>query len=753
MHLTFKTVSCLVAPLVLLLLPGAPAFATKSFEPVFNPTLEVSRARNGIRIDGKIEESEWGQAVQATNFVERFPGENTAPEVETEAFITYDDDHLYVAFKCYDDPSTIRATMCQRDQFNGDDAVMLLVDTYGDASWAYEFHVNPYGVQKDMLWTSIVGEDHGYDLIWNAAARITDFGYQVEIAVPFASMRFPVREEQAWKVDFWRQRPRESFKQYSWAANDRNEQCFPCKWGTVTGIRGVQPGKGFEILPSLVANQSGNIVDADNFDNGDIMGELALGAKYSISSDVTVEGAYNPDFSQIEADADQIDVNTTISLFYPERRPFFQEGADIFRTLFNSFYTRTVNDPRYAAKLTGRMERTRIGFLSALDENTPYMIPLEEGSILINTGESYINVLRASKTFGDASQVGAILTDRRLEGGGSGTIAALDADIRLSRNFSIVGQWLAAHTAEPDDSLETAGLEGIEFDHGKHTAAFDGEAYWGHAFITQLRRRARTWNFTLDYNEVSPSYRTESGYDPLMDYRNLSFYTNYHFYPTTGLFERITPQIYLSRRWSFDGDLRFEDLNLNVDGRLRTAQMYYSFSFHNGAETYAGMTYQNLWNLQANLNVRPINQVGGGVYVRYGKEVARRARAIGDETTISAYLDLKPIDRLIIEPNINYQRATHEMTGQELYDGFITRTRFQFQATRPMSVRLVIQYNDFYKTWDVDPLLTYRLSPFSVFYIGSTYDYTEFLVGPENRTDWMMSSRQFFMKLQYLFQT
>lgn len=753
MHLTIKAATCLVIPLALLLLPGAPVFATKSFEPVFNPTLEVSRSQSGIKIDGNIEDSEWSQAGRAANFVERFPGENTAPEVETEAYITYDEDNLYVAFKCYDDPSTIRATMCQRDQFSGDDAVMLMVDTYGDASWAYEFHVNPYGVQKDMLWTNIVGEDQGFDMIWSAAARITDDGYQVEIAVPFASMRFPHQDEQAWKVDFWRQRPRESFKQYSWAANDRNEQCFPCKWGTVTGISGVQPGKGFELLPSMVANQSGSIQEAGTFDNGKVLGEIALGAKYSVSSDITLEGAYNPDFSQIEADADQIDVNTTISLFYPERRPFFQEGSDIFRTLFNSFYTRTVNDPQYAAKMTGRMQRTRIGFISALDENTPYMIPLEEGSLLLNTGKSYVNALRVLRAFGDASQVGAIVTDRRLDGGGSGTIAALDADIRLSRTLSIDGQWIASHTAEPDDSLQTAGLEGIDFDNGRHTAAFDGESYWGSAFITRFKRRARNWNFILNYDQVSPSYRTETGYDPLMNYRNVSLYTSYHFYPTASLFERISPQVYLAKRWGFGGGLRFEDLNVSVDGRIRLAQTYFSVAYHNGAEAYGGITYENQWHVNGNFNTRFSDKIGAGGFARYGKSVARRYATVGNETNVQGYLDLKPIDRLTIEPNFNYLRSTQEVSGQVLYDGYIMRTRFQLQANRQMSMRLVVQYNDFAHTWDVDPLLTYRLSSFSVFYIGSTYDYAEFRILPEDRTDWKMYSRQFFMKLQYLFQT
>ena len=297
---------------------GTAAYGTPTFEPVYNPSLETVRVAEAIKIDGKLDDAGWRSAGRAGNFVERSPGENIKPLVETEAFITYDDDHLYVAFVCLDDPAAVRATMCQRDQFYGDDAVCLLIDTYGEATWAYEFFVNPYGIQKDQMWTSVHGEDRGFDLIWHSAAEINDSGYTVEMAIPFASMRFPNKDVQSWRVDFWRIHPRESYHQYSWAANDRNEQCFPCKWGTVDGIAGVRPGKGVEILPAFISNQSGAKVDdldsESEFDNGGILGEVSLGAKYSVSSDVTLEATINPDFSQIEADAAQIDVNTTISI-------------------------------------------------------------------------------------------------------------------------------------------------------------------------------------------------------------------------------------------------------------------------------------------------------------------------------------------------------------------------------------------------------------------------------------------------------
>ncbi|MGB2988921.1 MAG: carbohydrate binding family 9 domain-containing protein [Candidatus Zixiibacteriota bacterium] len=752
-------ITVIIASVVLLSLP---ALASSPFEPVFQPRLEIEKSDGAISIDGELNDAEWKGAARVANFVERSPGDNTKPEVETEAFITYDNDNLYVAFVCYDDPATIRATMCQRDQFNGDDAVCLLIDTYCDASWAYEFFVNPYGIQKDRLWTSVGGEgggfeDLGYDLIWESAARITASGYQVEMAIPFESIRFPNKEAQTWKVDFWRNRPRESYTQYSWSARDRNEQCWPCQWGTVEGIRNVRPGKGIEILPTVLAYQSGslhNLSEPDvRFRNSNPEGELSLGGKYSVSSDVTVEASINPDFSQIESDAAQIDVNTTHALYYPERRPFFQEGSDIFRTLFNSFYSRMINDPQLTAKVTGRMGRTSIGFLGALDENTPYMIPLEEGSLVINSGKSVVNVLRGSRGFGDNSMIGFIVSDRRLDGGGSGSIAAIDGRIRLSKNYSIDGQFIASHTREPDDTLLTSDFNRIRFDNGKHTAAFDGESFYGSAFITRFNRDARSWNFFVDYNQVSPTYRTETGYDPWIDYRNLTVWTGYNIYPKSGIFERITPQSHVHRRWNFDGVRKIEENNLGINGRIRIAQTYFHASFSRNYESWSGVEFDNLWMIDIDLGSRIIDQLGCDVGFRRRQSVVHRYLVKGNETAVDASIDLKPIDRLIIEPGINLYRITSVDTGEELFEGYITRTRIRYQANRELSFRLVLQYDDFYQIWEVDPLLTYRLSSFSVLYIGSTYDYSNVETDSGVDPAWKMTSRQFFMKLQYLFQT
>ena len=763
--------------------------------PLLTPKLETTKAVGEIKIDGKLDDTAWSTAARAGNFVERYPGDNTQPPVKTEALVTYDKDNLYVGFVCYDDPAKIRSTMSQRDQYGSDDEVVFLLDTYGEAAWAYEFQVNTYGIQKDFLWTKTFGEDKGFDLVWESAAHVNDSGYTVEMAIPFASLRFPGGEVQTWRVDFMRSHPRDSYRQYSWSPNTHDEQCWPCQWGTMNGITGVHPGKGLEILPSFVSTQAGELeglhelstseMNPDTtFRNGDILGQVSLGAKYSVNSDVTVEGTYNPDFSQIEADAAQVDVNSTVALFYPERRPFFQEGSDLCITLFNSFYTRMVNDPDMAAKGIARWSKFSLAYTVAHDVNSPYSIPIEEQGWTPLVGKSTVNVVRGLGNIGSGSTLGFLVSHRAYEHDGSGSILAGDAEIKLSRAYSIVGQGILSHTKELKiDNPEFYGSYGINrdrtFDDGKYTVGLDGEKYWGTAFITEFRRRARNWNFTLDYNQLSPTYRTQVGYDPWNDQKNFFGFTTYNFHPSSGLFERISPQIGIDRRWSFgagESDVvrKWAHAYANLSANLRWAQTFAGLQLTTGSERWFGTEYKDLWGVNFDWFSQPFDELGYNFSVRYGEGPAVYADAIGRETNISAGLQLKPIDRLIIEPSYNYSKSAHVATDDELYKEVIWRSRLRLQVNPRLSLRLVVQYDDYDvniavgapsyyhlsgRTWEFDPLLTYRINSFSMFYFGSTHDLNDFGVPTDGfnlpksaPAKWRQSSRQFFMKVQYLFQ-
>ena len=395
---------------------SSPVVAQLDWKPTRHPTLELHRAEGAIKLDGSLDDSGWRNAARAGNFVEHNPGNETRPPVETDVLVTYDDRNFYVAFICADDPAKVRTSVCERDRIFSDDNVGIILDTYGDAAWAYELMINPFGIQGDLLYSPEGGEDEGYNMIWESAGQITDSGYQVEVAVPFTSLRFPTSDQQSWRIDFWRNHPREIRRQYSWAEYDNDDPCWPCRWGTINGIEHVTPGKGIELLPSAIAYQSGvRDESTGRIENADPDGELSFNGKYAISSGVTAEASLNPDFSQIESDAAQIDVNSTFALDYPERRPFFQEGSDLFLTPFRTVYTRMINDPQAAVKLVGRVNHLSVGYLSAYDEHSPIIVPFDEYSRSVPSNRSprsFSNIVRGRRAVGTDSYVGLVATDR-----------------------------------------------------------------------------------------------------------------------------------------------------------------------------------------------------------------------------------------------------------------------------------------------------------------------------------------------------
>jgi len=335
----------IIAGLVTALLPGCFAAASAEFEPNTLPELQVRRSVGAIEIDGKLDDAGWAGAARATNWSETWPGDNVEPEIGHEAWMTYDDENLYFCFIVTEDPSQVRASLRDRDEVWRDDYVGLILDTYGTGAWAYELFVNPRGVQMDLRWTPN-GEDMGFDVVWESEGRMTDTGWQVEVRIPLRSMRFPDKAVQEWRATFWHNRPRESRLRYSWAAGDRDNPCWPCTWGTIKGIENVSGGGSIAVLPSVTAFDARGLDDPgdpnSDFKHQDSNIEFGIGARYAISSSYAAEATINPDFSQVESDVAQIDANTTFALFFPERRPFFQEGSDLYDSYINAIYTRSM---------------------------------------------------------------------------------------------------------------------------------------------------------------------------------------------------------------------------------------------------------------------------------------------------------------------------------------------------------------------------------------------------------------------------
>ena len=742
----------LVITVAYVCLPSSAAVADDDFTPVYHPTLVISRAAGTIEIDGNLDDSGWQGAAVADSFAEHSPGDQTRPDVDTRVWITYDDDNLYVAWMCYDDPNEVRASFCERDRIFSDDNVILCLDTYGEATLAYELASNPYGIPGDLLFSSAQGEDITYDMIFETAGRITDDGWVVEMAIPFTRLRFPGTEDQTWRVDFWRNRPRESRYKYSWAAYDRGEDCWPCQWGTVTGISGIRSGTGLDLLPAFVARQSGSLEDDGQFSNDPASSAVSLGIAYDFSSELTAEATINPDFSQVESDAAQIDVNTTFALNYPERRPFFQEGSDLFNTYFDAVYTRSIYDPLVAGKVTWRKGSNSAAFLSARDDNSVIILPFEESSRYVAGGESYSNILRARRDLGEQAHLGLIATDRRFKSGGAGSLAGIDGKIRLSSSDTFLFQVLATRTNEVNNpALTDSAFNETRFADGAHNAALDGETFWGHGVFARLNRSAANYWMGADYLERSPTFRADNGFEPSNNNRmGTARMGGVVRFENNRVLENINGQVDVARKWNFEGVQKDEWINGTLELRFRTAQTGIHSRFMSSNELFSGIQFVNIWQAHTCLSTHPGGALSFGGHYNYGHRIARQEVVLGKETSRGGWVDVRPVDRLFVA--FSYQNTFSDdlETGTRLFSQSIFRTRMSLQVSRALSGRLVLQYNDRFDCWDIDPLITYRINSLSVFYVGSTQEYQNMNFADNGRDGWCLSSRQYFLKFQYL---
>jgi hypothetical protein len=723
------------------------------------PLLSMERSVGPIEVDGELDEPAWDAAERAVNFSESWPDERARPPIDIEVRATYDDSNLYLAYVIGDDPGAVRANFSDRDQIWQDDYVGILLDTNGDGAQTYFIAANAIGIQGDTKITPN-NEDVSFNLVFQSQGKLTDSGYQVEFAIPFRSLRFPESESQEWKATFWITHPREDRNTYSWAGIDRNDPCFTCQYGTIRGISGVRSGGNLELLPSLTGGQSAGLVDEEDpnsqFEQQKVDLRPSLDLKYGITSNHILDLTLNPDFSQIEADAAQVDVNSTFALFFPERRPFFQEGSDLFDTDINLVYTRSINDPIAAGKVTSRVGRLDVGYIGGRDNASPILVPFEERSeVVSDAGKSVTNIVRARFNFPDQSFIGGLVTDRRLDAGGSGSTFAFDGAVRFFKQYRLSGQFAGSYTVEPKDSTLSEAFNGSTFAGGRHTTDFDGERFWGHSTEVELNRDSRYWNFEIEYAGASQTFRADNGFVRQNATRRFEMFQGVTTYPSVGFINRIGPFVNLGRNWNWDGVRKEEWIAPGFWTSLvgqTNLQVWYMF----GNERFNGVDFTGLRRLNVRLhsNFSELAQVGFGL--NYGRDIWRN----DDEPDIGRMLDveidgqLRPTQRLRLRPLFSFSRLRDLETEEDFFNGYIVRLRADYQFTRKFFFRLVGQYNQFSDRLEVDPLLTYRINPFSAFFIGSTHDVVSFPgSAPDQPRILQQTSRQVFFKFQYQFRT
>ncbi|HEX7957483.1 MAG TPA: DUF5916 domain-containing protein, partial [Pyrinomonadaceae bacterium] len=364
---------------------GVPPLPPEKAAPVNIPRFEKPPV-----IDGKLDEEVWKAGAVFKDFYQFNPGDNVAPSQPTEVYIGYDSKTLYLAFRCYDDPTKVRATIPKRDNIFGEDNVRVFLDTFNDQRRAYVLGFNPLGIQADGIHTEEQGLDLSVDIVMESKGALTADGYVVEVAVPFKSLRYQAGKGKQWGIHVWRNIDRNNDELDSWMPMARDASGTLNQAGHITGLEGISTERTLELIPSITFSENGVSVpvylsgqralmraqglavpsDPGRFVNRPVGFDPGLTAKFGINPNTTLDLAINPDFAQVEADATVNTANQRFPIFFEEKRPIFHEGIEIFRTQIAALHTRTIVDPDVAAKLTGKRGRTTYGFIYASD-NAP----------------------------------------------------------------------------------------------------------------------------------------------------------------------------------------------------------------------------------------------------------------------------------------------------------------------------------------------------------------------------------------------
>lgn len=741
--------------------------AEVSFKPNILPGLNVPKLNAGnMNIDGVLNEDVWNNAVTAENFTEISPGDNVKPEVETKVKIFYDDDYIYFGYTCYEkDMESVRASLSDRDRMYGDDWVGPFIDTYSDLKQGFEMYVNPKGIQGDLLWTSN-SEDSNYDIIYDSEAQMYKDKWTAEMRIPFKSLRFPDRKEQKWRIHLLRNRPRGARQEIYWASVSRDNPNFMGQSGTLNGIKDVKRGRDIQILPYILGTQNSTLEDFSDpnskFTHGKLEGEIGLSAKYGLSSTLTLDATYNPDFSQVEADAPQININSPFALFYPEKRPFFLEGIDHFATPINVSYTRSINNPLFAAKLSGKINKLDIGFISAYDENTPYIIPLTERSFFLSSNKNSIsNILRMKYDMGGENYLGFIFSDREQSADSSKAFGftgfnrnyGFDGKFNFASNYYLTFQVLQNNTKEINDTnFKYNSLKNFRFDDNKYTALLDGESYSGSNVYLSFNRNARNWSFYSEYFFQAPTVRRDNGFIQRNNFHQLFMQQEYNFYPEGKVLRRVNPELNMEIRYDAKGKLKeqFVELNLVTDW---TNGIYSSAGYLPvNNEDYGGIFHKNINRWHFNMEANNLSKfITGGFYYEGGKFIVRfeDPTYVGFGHNLDIWATIKPFDRLRNDINYSYSELSKSAGGEKLFAGYVVSDKISYQFNKNFFLRVLLQYDLFSRNFTVDPLLSYKWNPYTILFLGSSHDISEISdnngFGKYTETD-----RYFYLKFQYL---
>jgi len=690
------------------------------------PSLKLRKVKKPIKIDGYLSEREWKEAVIDSLNFERTWNKIEKASVKTKILSLYDDENLYFGIICYEkNIKEIRATKINpRESFKifQDDHVVLYIYKDTTSSESYSFAVNPCGIKhfSYIIYMGSTSQAIFKDIIWDAHAKINDTCWTVEISIPFKSIEFE-KDIKFFKANILRIRPRDLIHLYIWSPLPVGEILDPVLYAGKIYLEGeIKITRPFEFLPYFVGSKEEEIIY-----------KLGLTAKYYLTYTKVFNLALNPDYSQIETDAKKIDVNTISAIYYPEKRPFFSEGSEIFETPVKIFYTRTINNPLFALKFYSELKKFKISYVSAYDRNTVWIIPYFQKSFYVESKESsFSNIFCFKKEFLKNSYTRVLLTDREIKGSFS-RVFSLDGTFKFLKYNYFTYQLLYSSLKELENSE-------ISFE-------FDGEKLYGKGFHLNYGFSFPKFYLDLLWEGISPEFRADNGFLSYNNYekRESKIGINY-FFKENPLVQSFSPQFKLYELREFlKGRYYFEkNVSFNINFKKLTGLMFgykiYSYKYQN-------VDFKNLWKLILSIYSSPFNKnITFSFFIDYGKEINYFSLKYGNVFFSSLNFNFY-IKNLKID--IGYSRYTmfEKSYKNKIYDQKVFNNEISYSFTRFVSFRIINQYNSSTYEYFIYPLFSFELTPFTLFYLGSNFTFIKEKANskfvPENYT--------FFVKFQY----
>jgi hypothetical protein len=478
-----------------------------------NP-VKVPRFDKPPIIDGKLDEPQWQTAAVLKDFYQIQPGDNLSPSKPTEVLIGYDAKFLYVAFRAYDEPDKIRATVAKRDNIFQDDYVGFFLDTFNDQRKAFELFFNPLGIQGDGVLTEGRGEDFSVDLLFESKGIIGENGYFVEIAIPFKSLRYEAGKGKLWGAHFFRRIQRFERELDSWMPFSRSNSSNLSQAGKLTGLEDISVERTIELIPSLTVSQDSKFVrtfgvlpgtaaaavDPGRMVNQPFALDPGLTAKFIPSPALTLDLAINPDFAQVEADQIVVTANQRFPIFFAEKRPFFLEGIDIFQTRIQAVHTRAIVDPDVAVKLTGKKGRNTFGIMAASDNGPGSFLGderLSAANFRFLDKNAYIGVLRFKRDIGKENSLGFLATSYNFIEKHN-QLASFDGRFRLNKQTTV--------------SFQTIGTTSRNFFFDPNDGIRRYRTGNGFAYSTSYVKSGRNWGWEFGGDGYTRDYRADVGF-------------------------------------------------------------------------------------------------------------------------------------------------------------------------------------------------------------------------------------------------